>query len=436
MGLGKEGIVKYNYLNENRITSAYPFDIDNGWTLYIGTYESEVMSGLTQLKVIVTIATIIIMLAGLAVAYWLGKSISSPIIAVTNIVERMANFNISKADNQLEDRFLSRGDEVGVLANSIKVMNDNLVNLVQGIGRSSQELATSSNTLSNHSQQSATVADEIAKAVEEIATGSINQAKETDDGVNMIEDLGRQINLNQDELAAVNEAVRNINQLKDEGINILEELIDKTKQSGQSTGEIYEIITTTNESANKIDVASQMITNIADQTNLLALNASIEAARAGEHGRGFAVVADEIRKLAEQSNNFTIEISQIIQELISKINQAVNTMDGVRLIVESQTESVDMTRDRFTGIADAIVNMDQLVDRINTTSAEMLKRKDGMVTIIYGLSAVAEENAAATEEATASVEEQTATITEIAKNAQDLSRLAREMQAEIERFKY
>ena len=56
----------------------------------------------------------------------------------------------------------------------------------------------------------------------------------------------------------------------------------------------------TNESVQKINKATELISSIAEETNLLSLNASIEAARAGESGRGFAVVAAQIQKLAEQ----------------------------------------------------------------------------------------------------------------------------------------
>lgn len=67
----------------------------------------------------------------------------------------------------------------------------------------------------------------------------------------------------------------------------------------------------TNDSVQKIQQATTIISSIAEETNLLSLNASIEAARAGESGRGFAVVAGQIKKLAEQSDQSRQEIEQI-----------------------------------------------------------------------------------------------------------------------------
>ena len=53
------------------------------------------------------------------------------------------------------------------------------------------------------------------------------------------------------------------------------------------------------DAAQKINVVTAMIHEIASQTNLLALNATIEAARAGDAGKGFAVVASEVKSLAQ-----------------------------------------------------------------------------------------------------------------------------------------
>ena len=192
----------------------------------------------------------------------------------------------------------------------------------------------------------------------------------------------------------------------------------------------------TNESAEKIERASLMIKSIAEQTNLLALNAAIEAARAGEAGRGFAVVAEEIRKLAEQSSEFTEEISAIILDLTNKTEHGVSKMEDVSKIVESQNLSVKDTNEKFEGIAQALKRMEGLIEDVISSGKTMEEKKNFITGIMENLSAISQESAAGTEEASASVEEQTATMTEIANASEELANLAKEMQESISRFKY
>lgn len=365
----------------------------------------------------------------------LTQLIVKPLLNLKNAFEKLSNYDLTSYESAVLTKYGARQDEIGLMTRAMDTMKANFISLIKNIMGMSEELATASELLTATSKQASIAAGETAKTIEEIAYGANDQAKETEQGSADVNALGKLIEMDRKHVQELNTCADEVDRLKAEGMKSLEELVEINHVSANAAQEIREIITNANVSAEKIATASEKLEDILNQTNLLALNAAIEAARAGAAGKGFAVVAEEIRKLAEQSNAFTSEIHQVIQELTQKTGHAVQITQEVTLLMASQTENVDQTNEKFQGIAGAIENMKQAIQMVNTSSAEMEKKKQQIIQVIENLSAIAQENAAGTEEASASVEEQAASMEQILKSSEALTELAEEMQESIKKFK-
>lgn len=361
-------------------------------------------------------------------------SIVKPIAGVTEIISKQSRLDFSFDQNSAVAKYIKKADEIGVMTRALKVMEDNVREFIIKTSQASEQVAAASEELTATSQQSATASEEVAKTIEEIARGASEQAKDTEQSASNVQDLGNMLEKDAEYLAELNQAATDIDYKKNEGFSILKDLIRKTQQNNEAAKTIHEIIISNNESAIKIETASAMIQNIATQTNLLALNAAIEAARAGEAGKGFSVVADEIRKLAEQSNSFTNEIKVVIDELKTKSQNAVNKVQDVISIVDTQANSVKLTEDKFAQIALSIDQVKSIIQKLNASSESMEANKSTILNLMENLSAIAEENAAGTQEASASIEEQTAAIEEIANSSESMAQIAEELRRLIQKF--
>ncbi len=376
------------------------------------------------------IASLIATIIGLALVYFLNKSIVKPIEQVSNSLERISNNDLTG-----EDITVNSKDEILTLSNSTNQLKNQLRIIISDLVDKAHLLDSASIDLSQNSERTSSAYGEVARTIEEIALGATNQAQDTEAGAKEVAEMEQVLNKNNEFMEGLNESTEKVDILKTEGIKSMSDLVEITSENLKASNEIQQVIESTNESAQKIQVASEMIESISSQTNLLALNAAIEAARAGENGQGFAVVAEEIRKLAEDSNKFAEQIKSTVLELNGKTEGAVKTMHTVGKTVEQQTQMVTETQERFSGIETAIESIKDVILNLNESSVELDEKKRGLLDMISNLSAIAEENAAGTEQVSASVEEQTVAIDEIAISSQGLACLSEELNKIVDTFK-
>lgn len=270
---------------------------------------------------------------------------------------------------------------------------------VQEISRSSNYIANTLETTTNHIQEVSASAQTIADRSREAAIDSTETANIASDGKN-----------------AVSETIDKMELIKDEVLG-LEDVIDNLNHAGK---EISDIVNT--------------ITNIAYQTNLLALNAAIEAARAGEHGHGFTVVAGEVRKLAEESGEAAEDIGKKIKEMLLKTGNAVETIDrGASKVIEGVTIA-NVAGNNLDKIVASVANVNKRIQDISLASTEQSDNIESLRASIETISGATKITSEGTKRVASAVNEQLSTIRQYISTVKELLTLVQMMGEMLDKF--
>lgn len=350
--------------------------------------EEQMHSEITFAEIEQVVISIIAILLGIAVAWFLAMDISKPVVGMTAAMRKLA-------DGQLETEVPStdRGDEIGDMAQTVQVFKDNALEVKrleaeqkEAEARSAEEKRVMMNNMADSFQTSVGgVVDTVSSASTELessAQAMTDHATTTTSSAATVASASTEASANvQTVAAATQELTSSIGEISRQVTESSSIARDAVEMAGETGAKIEELVS----AAGKISEVVSLITDIAEQTNLLALNATIEAARAGDAGKGFAVVASEVKNLANQTGRATEEISSQISgiqnatqesvEAIQRINKTIGNIDdamsGIAAAVEEQNaatqEIARNVEEASRGTEDVSVNITSVSDAATET---------------------------------------------------------------------
>ena len=322
------------------------------WYVGLSVDKSKAYAALQEFRLSALMVMVIGVVAILLLLSLLIRILLQPLHVMTNTMA-----DIAQGEGDLTQRLqVDSKDEFGELAVAFN-------RFVERIHESIREVASTTGAV--HERVRTVVAASNASM-----TNSSEQAARTDSVAAAINELG----------AAAQEIARNAadasTQASDarEGAENSQQMVEKTLEAMSDLSSKIEVagthIEALSQKSNDIGQILDVIKGISEQTNLLALNAAIEAARAGEAGRGFAVVADEVRNLAQRTQSSAQEIQQMIEQLQTGAQQAVNTMLESRRFSDDSVRIGKQAGENLQSVTQRIGEIDGMNQSVATATEE------------------------------------------------------------------
>ena len=389
--------------------------------VFVGAQKSEKDAIINQIVYAIVFMVVFLMAACMLLGFIFASSLSRSLKKSIGAVQSVATGNLR---TPVDEKLLKQKDEVGDLTRGIKRLQDEMTRSIEFIASNSKAVLEASGALETTAKETTSSMREVENSMNDIAQSASQQAKISGDASVYVAQMGEKIEQTSrevDELKMNAEAMR---ESEEETAATMGRLLESNSEVDRLIREIAQQTKQTNESAQKIKEATDIIASIAEETSLLSLNASIEAARAGENGRGFAVVAEQIQKLAQQSDESSKKIDEIIRQLIEDSDRTVGTMEQVMSTVFAQTEHMQQTSEKTQEVRERLgVSLDSMAV-IEESVAYLNKARQEIVRTVQELSDIAKQNAATTQEVCATVNLVTEGFGSVEGSTEDLRSIA------------
>lgn len=400
--------------------------------VFAGMPVKEIYASLNLITMIFTVAILVILVIAVIGCLLVSRGIAKSIRNSMDVVKQISEGNLNV---EIEQSMLDRKDEAGALSCNTQTLIDNLSAMIGKISNNAMTLNASSEEMNAAAGQAGNAVGNINDDLHNMLTGAVEQTGNAQNIKNSIHNmnihlektLGEVDHLSDETKAmldARNDVDKSLNQLDASNQDVMTEVENIQKQTQQN-----------NESVEKIIAAVSYISDIADQTNLLSLNASIEAARAGETGKGFAVVAEEIGKLANQSNEASTEISELVNLLSYNSNQTMDIMDSVQDAMNDQTKKLVETANIFKQLQEHVSHVADGVDVIRDATVQLGKETDEIGKDIKNLSDIAQRNEDTVKGTISFSDEVLGTVNSVTEMSTEVSSSANDMAGVVSHFR-